>query len=62
MDVSTLDFSQMLEHAWDSEADMFRDTLKYHIHAIKKKLAEAGCGTEPIRILRGVGYWIGDGS
>lgn len=52
--------NQILEHAWDSEADLFPDTLKYHIHAIKKKLGEAGCRKDLIRNLRGVGYVIGE--
>ena len=51
---------QVLEHAWDSEADLFPDTLKYHIHAIKKKLSEAGCDKDLIRNVRGVGYLLGD--
>ena len=51
---------QVMEHAWDSEADLFPDTLKYHIHAIKKKLSEAGCRQDLIRNVRGVGYLLGD--
>lgn len=51
---------QLMEHAWDSEADFFPDTLKYHIHAIKKKLAEAGCRKDMIRNVRGVGDMAGD--
>ena len=38
----TIDVKEIIEHAWDSEADFFPDTLKYHIHAIKKKLVEIG--------------------
>ena len=56
-----VDTRQLMEHAWDSEADLFPDTLKYHIHAIKKKLAEAGCVKDLIRNVRGVGYLIGEG-
>ena len=55
-----VDTKRLLEHAWDSEADLYPDTLKYHIHAIKKKLAEAGCDRELIRNVRGVGYRMGD--
>ena len=51
---------QLMAHAWDSEADLFPDTLKYHIHAIKKKLAEAGCRKDMIRNVRGIGYMAGD--
>lgn len=52
----SIDFKQIMEHAWDSEADFFPDTLKYHIHAIRKKLSEAGCNGEMIRNIRGIGY------
>lgn len=55
-----VDTKELIEHAWDSEADLFPDTLKYHIHAIKKKLAELGCQKDVIRNVRGVGYIVGD--
>ena len=55
-----VDTRRVMEHAWDSEADLFPDTLKYHIHAIKKKLSEAGCDKDLIRNVRGVGYLLGD--
>lgn len=56
----TIDVKEIIEHAWDSEADFFPDTLKYHIHAIKKKLVEIGCKKDFIRNVRGVGYFVGD--
>lgn len=56
----TVDTRQLMEHAWDSDADLFPDTLKYHIHSIKKKLAEAGCKKDIIRNVRGVGYMAED--
>jgi Response regulators consisting of a CheY-like receiver domain and a winged-helix DNA-binding domain len=49
---------QLLNHVWDSEADIFPDTLKYHIHSLKKKLAEVNCDQELIQNVRGVGYKI----
>ncbi len=49
---------QLLNHVWDSEADLYPDTVKYHIHSLKKKLAEAGCDSELIQNVRGVGYFI----
>lgn len=49
---------QLLNHAWDSDADLFPDTLKYHIHSLKKKLAETGRNQELIRNIRGMGYII----
>ena len=56
----TIDVKEIIEHAWDSEADFLTDTLKYHIHAIKKKLVEIGCKKDFIRNVRGVGYFVGD--
>lgn len=55
-----VDAKQILDHAWDSNADFFPDTLKYHIHAIKKKLAEAGGPENLIKNVRGVGYMAVD--
>lgn len=49
---------QLLNHVWDSDADLFPDTLKYHIHSLKKKLAEADCSQELISNVRGIGYKI----
>lgn len=49
---------QILNHVWDSEADVFPDTLKYHIHSLKKKLAEVNCNQELIQNVRGLGYKI----
>lgn len=51
---------QLLNHAWDSDADLFPDTLKYHIHSLKKKLTETGSNQELIRNIRGMGYIIGE--
>ncbi|EGW39748.1 response regulator [Desulfosporosinus sp. OT] len=51
---------QLLNHVWDSDSDLFPDTLKYHIHSLKKKLAETGCRQELIRNVRGMGYKIGE--
>lgn len=55
-------FEQLLNHVWDSEADLFPDTVKYHIHSLKKKLAGAGCNYEPIQNVRGIGYKIQEAS
>ena len=49
---------RLIEHAWGSDEDLCPDTLKYHIHSIKKKLSEAGCRAELITNVRGVGYKI----
>ncbi len=53
-----VDSKTLLEHAWDSDADLFPDTLKYHIHAIKKKISQAGCSAKMLKNIRGVGYMI----
>lgn len=47
---------QMMEHVWDSEANLFSNSLKYHIHCIKKKLDQAGAGQDYIGNIRGQGY------
>lgn len=49
---------QLLNHIWDSEADLFPDTIKYHIHSLKKKLSDANCKQELIQNVRGMGYKI----
>jgi Response regulators consisting of a CheY-like receiver domain and a winged-helix DNA-binding domain len=49
---------KLLDHVWDSEADLFTDTVKYHIHSLKKKLADADCCRELIQNVRGQGYKI----
>lgn len=47
---------QLIEHVWDSEADLFSNSLKYHIHAIKKKLGgDSGCAGL-LQNIRGQGY------
>ncbi len=54
----TISTEQFLNNVWDSDADLFSDTLKYHIHSMKKKLAEAECNQELIQNVRGLGYKI----
>lgn len=49
---------QLLNHVWDSDAALYPDSLKYHIHSIKKKLVEAGCPPDLIQNIRGVGYKV----
>lgn len=50
---------QLIEHVWDSEADLFSNSFKFHIHSLKKKLEEAGAGGYVVNV-RGQGYRIGD--
>lgn len=46
--------SEIIEHVWDSEADPFSNALKFHLHALKKKLGDA----DLISNVRGQGYII----
>lgn len=46
--------SELIEHVWDSEADPFSNALKFHLHALKKKLGD----TDLICNVRGQGYII----
>ncbi len=46
----------LIEHVWDSDVDLFSNSLKYHVHSIKKKIKEV-CGSyECIKNIRGQGY------
>lgn len=47
---------QLIEHVWDSEADLFSNSLKYHIHAIKKKLGQGFSCAGLLQNIRGQGY------
>lgn len=46
---------QIIEHVWDSGADLFSNSLKYHIHMLKKKL-----GADCIRNIRSQGYILSE--
>ena len=48
---------QLVEHIWDSEFDPFSNTLRYHIHTLKKKLSDHS-NVEVIKTIRGQGYII----
>lgn len=47
---------QLIEHVWNSEADLFSNSLKYHIHSIKKKMNELKVNVDYIKNIRGQGY------
>lgn len=49
---------QLMEHVWESEMDLFSNTLKYHVSSLKKKLFFVGIPKEFIQNLRGQGYVI----
>lgn len=46
---------EITEHVWNNAFDLFSNTLRYHIHSLKKKLA-AHADTELIKTVRGQGY------
>lgn len=48
---------ELIEHVWDSEANMFTDAVKAHISNIRKKLKDA-YKKECIITVRGQGYLI----
>ncbi|WP_026478717.1 response regulator transcription factor [Alkaliphilus transvaalensis] len=48
---------KLVEHIWDSEFDPFSNTLRYHIHTLKKKLYNFS-NEEVIKTIRGQGYII----
>ena len=49
---------EIIEHIWNSEADLFSDSFKVHINSLKKKLAKHLGKKELIKNTRGVGYYI----
>lgn len=57
---TVISFEQLIEHVWESEADLFSNSLKYHIHSIKKKMNEMGCYAEYIKNIRGHGYILAE--
>lgn len=46
---------ELIEHAWDSEADLFSNSFRFHIHSLRKKLDAAGAFGY-IATQRGQGY------
>ncbi len=46
---------ELLEHVWDSEIDLFTDTVKTHIKTIRKKIDP---NKKVIKTIRGKGYLI----
>lgn len=51
----TVSAEELIEHAWDSEADLFSNSFRFHIHSLRKKLDAAGA-SEYIITKRGQGY------
>lgn len=50
---------ELIEHTWDSEVDLFSNSLKFHMHSLRKKIKEV-LDEEVIRTIRGHGYMISD--
>ena len=50
---------ELLEHIWDSNADMFSQTVKVHINNLRKKLGSSGA-KNMIQTIKNKGYLIED--
>ncbi len=48
---------EFVEHIWSSEFAPFSNTIRYHIHSLKKKLSDCS-RQEVIKTIRGQGYII----
>lgn len=48
---------ELIEHIWDSEADLFSVSAKPHISRLRKKIQDC-CGKELITTVRGSGYLL----
>ena len=46
---------ELIEHAWDSEVDLFSNSFRFHLHSLRKKLDAAGAKAYIIT-QRGQGY------
>lgn len=53
----TVSAEVLIEHAWDSETDLFSNSFRFHIHSLRKKLEAAGAG-DYIVTKRGQGYML----
>lgn len=49
---------ELIEHVWESDADLFSNAFKVHLHSLKKKLDAAGGDQTYIVTQRGQGYRI----
>lgn len=49
---------ELIEHIWDSNADLFSNAIKVHISSLRKKISQH-CPGEVIGNIRGLGYYIG---
>ncbi|MFS0783453.1 response regulator transcription factor [Bacillus sp. 1P06AnD] len=51
---------ELIEHVWDSDTDLFSNSFRFHIHSLRKKLANISGDDGYIVTLRGQGYRICD--
>ena len=51
---------RLLEHVWDENVDPFTNTVRTTIYNLRRKLAAAGGGSQPIETLPGRGYRLGE--
>lgn len=51
---------ELIEHIWDSETDLFSNSIKVHINSLKNKLSEYTGNRELIKNTRGLGYTIAE--
>lgn len=47
---------ELIEHVWDSEADAFSNSFRFHISSLRKKLAAVSGGDGLVMTVRGQGY------
>lgn len=52
----TISPEELIEHVWDSEADLFSNSFRFHISSLRKKLSTASGNDRLIITLRGQGY------
>ncbi len=48
--------AQLMDRAWDSDADSADRTIDTHVKTLRAKLRAAGADPDPIRTHRGIGY------
>ena len=51
---------ELIEHIWDSGADLFSNSFKVHINSLKKKLAVHLGDKEVVKNTRGFGYYLAE--
>ncbi|MBT9149471.1 MAG: response regulator transcription factor [Dehalococcoidia bacterium] len=47
---------ELLEHVWDAEADPFSNTVRVHIHSLRRKLGDDQTPPKIIETIAGLGY------